>query len=99
MLSLQDRASLGDNNFGDPVRRLFPIITQEDVNKSASRIRRQKNRNELKDNIIKIAASKGFSVPQELTSLDKQDDEGNLIKDKVEEDINSSKINNKIKKI
>jgi len=64
-LSLKDREGMELDNFGDPERRLFPIMTQEDVDKAPKRIRRAAGVAELKERIIAIAKRKGFKIPDE----------------------------------
>src|SRR5574343_1390017 len=62
-LTIEQRAALSPEDFGDPERRLFPILTQEDVNLAPRRISFFPNADELKDRLISIALRKGFSVP------------------------------------
>ncbi len=37
-LTVEERAALSPEDFGDPERRLFPVLTQEDVNFAPRRI-------------------------------------------------------------
>lgn len=73
--SLDDRNALHPQNFGDPIRKLFPILDQEDLDKAPSRIRRLEGREELKKNIVAIANRKGLILPTEFqteVSIDKK---------------------------
>ena len=70
LYSLKDRKGLHPDNFGDPERLLFPILSQDDVDKAAGRIRRVKNRKELKDRIVSIARQKGYTVSTELLTAE-----------------------------
>lgn len=63
-LTIQQRAALSPEDFGDPDRRLFPILTQEDVNLAPRRISFFPNADELKERLISIALRKGFSLPE-----------------------------------
>lgn len=62
-LTDEQRAALSLEDFGDPKRRLFPILTQEDVDKAPRRITILTNANEVKERIMAIALKKGFNVP------------------------------------
>ncbi len=62
-LTIEQRAALSPEDFGDPERRLFPILTQEDVNLAPRRISFFPNAEEMKDRLISIALRKGFSLP------------------------------------
>ena len=73
-LSLQDREGMEPDNFGDPIRRLFPIMTQEDVDKAPKRIRRAAGVDSLKDRIIGIAKRKGFKLPDEWATLSEDEE-------------------------
>lgn len=67
--SIKDRKSLHPNNFGDPDRLLFPVMTQDDVNKAPSRLRRSKGKKEVAHRIVDIATRKGFIIPTEWRGL------------------------------
>lgn len=62
-LTVEERAALSPEDFGDPERRLFPVLTQEDVNLAPRRISFFPNFESMKDRLIAIATRKGFTVP------------------------------------
>jgi hypothetical protein len=64
-LTDEQRAALSPEEFGDPSRRLFPILTQEDVDKAPRRVLALSNADEVKARIIAIAQKKGFSIPED----------------------------------
>ena len=68
-LSLLDRQGMDADNFGDPDRRLFPILSQEDVDKAPKRVRRATGVAKLKERIISIAKRKGFTLPDEWATV------------------------------
>lgn len=63
-LTVEERAALSPEDFGDPERRLFPVLTQEDINLAPRRISFFPNVEELKSRLISIAVRKGFSLPE-----------------------------------
>lgn len=67
--SLEDRKGMLPENFGDPGRLLFPILSQEDVDKAPKRIRRATGVADLKTRIIAIALRKGFVIPEEWADV------------------------------
>lgn len=71
-LTIEQRAALSPEDFGDPERRLFPILTQEDVNLAPRRISFFPNADKMKQRLIDIAVRKGFTVPE--LWIDKKDD-------------------------
>ena len=62
-LTNEQRAALSPEEFGDPNRRLFPVLTQEDVDKAPRRVVALANAEEVKSRIISIAQRKGFTIP------------------------------------
>lgn len=63
-LTDEERQALSVEDFGDPTRRLFPVLTQEDVDKAPHRITVLPNLDEVKTRIMAIAARKGFTLPE-----------------------------------
>jgi hypothetical protein len=68
-LSLIDRKAIAVEDFGDPERFLFPILSQEDVDRAPMRIRPLTETEKLRDRIISIAKRKGFSLPEEWSAI------------------------------
>lgn len=64
-LTIKDRQELSIEDFGDPDRRLFPVMTQEDVDKAPKRIKPLSNLETIKSRIMAIATKKGFTLPSE----------------------------------
>jgi hypothetical protein len=62
-LSKDQRDKLPESAFGDPTRRLFPILDQNDVDSAASLIGKAKNPEAVKARIIAIAKRKGLKIP------------------------------------
>jgi hypothetical protein len=62
-LSLEERSKISKDLFGDPVRQLFPILSQEDVDKAPKRISVIDNAEEVKQNIINIAQKNNYMLP------------------------------------
>ncbi len=71
-LTDEDRKKLPLEDFGDPNRRLFPLITQEDVDKAPHRVSALTNLEEVKNRIIDIANRKGFLLPVNWMSETKE---------------------------
>lgn len=59
----KERRSMPLAAFGDPERRLFPILDQSDVDAAARLIGKAQNPAAVKRRIIAIAKRKGFSIP------------------------------------
>jgi hypothetical protein len=64
-LTDEQRQALSAEDFGDPRRRLFPVLTEEDVKAAPYRIIVLPNKDEVKARIIAIATKKGFNLPEE----------------------------------
>lgn len=62
-LTMEARTALSPEDFGDPDRRLFPVLTQEDVNLAPRRISVFPEADKLKERLIAIAKRKGFALP------------------------------------
>jgi len=62
-LSKEQRDKLPLDSFGDPQRRLFPIVDQADVDSAAHLIGKAKNPGAVKARIIAICTRKKLSVP------------------------------------
>lgn len=62
-LSTKERAALKDSDFGDPDRKLFPIMDQSDVDAAAHLIGKAQNPAAVKAKIIAICKRKGFTIP------------------------------------
>jgi hypothetical protein len=62
-LSKKQRDALPESDFGDPARRLFPIVDQDDVDSAAHLIGKAKNPEKVKARIIAIAKRKGLKIP------------------------------------
>jgi hypothetical protein len=63
-LTAAERAELPKDDFGDPDRMLFPILTQEDVDTVPNRL--LPDMETIKKRIIEIATRKGFTLPDAL---------------------------------
>ena len=63
-LTVEQRASLSPEDFGDPERKLFPVLTQQDIDLAPKRISFFPDYEELKERLISIALRKGFSLPE-----------------------------------
>lgn len=62
-LTQAQRMKLPLSSFGDPERRLFPIVDQDDVDSAAHLIGKARNPAAVKARIIRIARRKGLSLP------------------------------------
>lgn len=62
-LSAAQRAKLPESDFGDPARRLFPIVDQQDVDSAAHLIGKAKNPGAVKAQISAIVKRKGLKLP------------------------------------
>lgn len=62
-LDTKQRKALPLSDFGDPDRRLFPIVDQDDVDSAAHLIGKAKDPEAVKRRIIAIAKRKGLSIP------------------------------------
>src|SRR5438270_250211 len=62
-LSKAQRDKLPESSFGDPARRLFPILEQDDVDSAAHLIGKAKNPEAVKKRIIAIARRLKLSIP------------------------------------
>lgn len=62
-LTKKQRDELPLSDFGDPDRRLFPIVDQDDVDSAAHLIGKAKNPGAVKKRIISIAKRKGLTIP------------------------------------
>ena len=62
-LSTKQRKALDLADFGDPARRLFPILDQDDVDSAAHLIGKAANPEAVKKRIIAIAKRKGLKIP------------------------------------
>jgi hypothetical protein len=62
-LNAAQRARLPLSDFGDPARRLFPIVDASDVSDAAHLIGKAHNPAAVKARIIAIAKRKGFGIP------------------------------------
>lgn len=62
-LSAADRRALPVSSFGDPQRRLFPIIDQDDVISAGHLIGKAHDVPGVKARIIAIAKRKGLRIP------------------------------------
>jgi hypothetical protein len=63
-LTKKQRDALPESDFGDPARRLFPIVDQDDVDSAAHLIGKAKNPEAVKKRIIAIARRKGLKIPE-----------------------------------
>lgn len=63
-LSKEDRAKLDPAEFGDPARRLFPIMDQSDVDAASRLIGKAKDPDAVKKRIMGICKKKGFTCPE-----------------------------------
>jgi hypothetical protein len=59
----EDRKKIPIKDFGDPIGRKFPIVTQKDVDDAATLVGKASDPEAVKANIIKIANRKGFNLP------------------------------------
>jgi len=59
-----DRDKLHESDFGDPERRLFPIMDQDDVDSAARLIGKAQNPEAVKKRIKQIAKRKKLKVPE-----------------------------------
>jgi hypothetical protein len=62
-LNTAQRAKLPTSAFGDPQRRLYPIVDQDDVDSAAHLIGKAKDPEAVKRRIIMIARKKGLRIP------------------------------------
>jgi hypothetical protein len=62
-LTKEQRDKLPEGDFGDPKRRLFPIVDQDDVDSAASLLGKAQNPDAVKARIISIAKRKKLSIP------------------------------------
>jgi hypothetical protein len=62
-LSKKQRDELSLDSFGDPARRLFPIVDQDDVDSAAHLIGKARNPEAVKARIVAIARRKGLKIP------------------------------------
>jgi hypothetical protein len=62
-LSTKERKSVDLSNFGDPERRLFPVMDQDDVDSASHLIGKAKNPDAVRKRIIAIAKRKGLKIP------------------------------------
>lgn len=62
-LSQKQRMSLPLSSFGDPARRLFPIVDASDVVDAAHLIGKAKDPDAVRRRIVAIAKRKGFPIP------------------------------------
>jgi hypothetical protein len=62
-LTTAQRAKLPASAFGDPSRRLFPILDQADVDSAKYLIGKAKDPAAVKARIIALAKAKGLSIP------------------------------------
>lgn len=62
-LTKKQRDALPLSDFGDPDRRLFPIVDASDVSDAAHLIGKAKNPEKVKARIVAIARRKGFPIP------------------------------------
>lgn len=73
-LSKKQRDELPKNSFGHPEKRLFPILTQDDVTSASKLLGRAKltdaEKLSVKKRIIKIATREGFEIPESWKSND-----------------------------
>ena len=73
-LSKQQRDDLPKNVFGHPEKRLFPILSKDDVLSASQLLGRAKlteaERVSVKNRIIKIATKEGFEIPEVWNSPD-----------------------------
>jgi len=67
-LSAQQRRELPLADFGDPERRLFPIVDQDDVDSAAHLIGKAQNPEKVKACVIAIAKRKGLTLPAAWTA-------------------------------
>lgn len=58
-----ERDKLPKEDFGDPERRLFPIVDQEDVDSAKRLIGKAKDPEAVKKRIVGIAKRKGLTIP------------------------------------
>lgn len=63
-LTEKQRKELSPEEFGDPELRMFPILTQEDVDKAPLRVKALSNADIIAERIKAIATRKGFVVPE-----------------------------------
>ena len=62
-LTKKERDKLPEADFGDPERRLFPIMDQDDVNSAAHLIGKAKDPEKVKARIVAIARRKKLTIP------------------------------------
>lgn len=63
-LTEEQRKELSPEEFGDPELRMFPILTQDDVDKAPLRVTSLDNATTITDRIKGIALRKGFKLPE-----------------------------------
>lgn len=62
-LTTAQRAKLPASSFGDPERRLFPVVDQADIESAKHLIGKAKDPEAVKRRIIAIARTKGLKIP------------------------------------
>ncbi len=62
-LTKTERSALPVADFGDPTRRLFPIVDQADIDSAARLIGQTKDPESVRTRIAEIATRKGLTVP------------------------------------
>jgi hypothetical protein len=62
-LTAKQRRELPLSDFGDPGRRLYPVVDQEDVDSAARLIGKAKDPEAVKKKIIAICKRKGLTIP------------------------------------
>lgn len=67
-LTEKERLELPLDVFGDPERRLLPILSQEDVDVAPKRVSVLPNSEEIKTRILNIIAVKGFGIPEQWST-------------------------------
>lgn len=73
-LSAAERMGLSPDVFGDPNRRLFPILSQEDVDNAPDQIAVLENADEIKNRIKSIAQANGYTLPEGWSADFSQED-------------------------
>jgi hypothetical protein len=59
----EKRRKLDAASFGDPERRLFPVVDQEDLDSAARLLGKARNPAKVRANLIRIAKRKGLDIP------------------------------------
>jgi hypothetical protein len=70
-LTKEQRDLLPKHDFGDPHRRLYPVVDQDDLNAHAKTCHHHADAESVKGNLRSIAARKGLSVPAPLADAPK----------------------------